>query len=546
MVSSKGRRLVYDVEANGFLNEVTKIWCFYFIDIDTNEGFLFHDFDGYCGYKGVDEVGKEYTIPTKVGSIRQGAVFAHKAKQLICHNQLGYDQFLIKKFFPKFKIRYNYPEIRDTLLESQVQWFDRRPVKGYKGIHGLAVWGARLGIRKPEIEDWSVFSPDKLNRCIEDVKINHLVANHLEEERGKIEFKCGINYNLALATEHEYRYWCTKQELNGALVDVDHMRKCVSFLDKELDKLRDILEPDLPPTIKFRGPKITQADMYKAMGITRKAERKRGTKKVNGELVPYELKEWNKPTTKWTNTKEGKLYGISTEDEVLVEPRFPKLKEARDFAKENYPLVKKFKYPSVKTISTEYDANTRKFFGDKLDSVEIIGSFTKIEITGSKMSQHDQVKLYLLGLGWRTDEWTFKKDENDNFVRADYGTEGVVKWPKVPYKGKQFVIKYGGGDKIPVTPKISDESLETLPEGLGDNINLYNAYSHRRKFIENPKDDTKGLINNIREDGRITCGLMTFGTTAGRALLLWVLPALKQIRNTFNCWNTLRGLQTTT
>lgn len=107
--------------------------------------------------------------------LKDGVDFLSKTEKLICHNQLGYDQFLIKKFYPDFKIRYDYPNIRDTLLESQVQWFDRTPVKGYKGIHGLAVWGARLGIRKPEIEDWSTFDIQKLNRCMEDVKINLLL-----------------------------------------------------------------------------------------------------------------------------------------------------------------------------------------------------------------------------------------------------------------------------------------------------------------------------------------------------------------------------------
>lgn len=517
MVSSKGRRLVFDAEANGFLNEATRIWCFYFIDIDTDEGFLFHDFEGYCGYTGEDDKGEEFTIPVKAGSLKDGARFAHQAKQLIAHNQIGYDQFLIKKFYPKYKIRYNYPEIRDTLLESQVQWFDRRPVKGYKGIHGLAVWGARLGIRKPEIEDWTTFDPLKLHRCIEDVKINQLTAEYLTEERQKIFDKCGLDFTQALEIEHEYRYWCTHQELNGALVDVPHMQRCLGILDEKLEELRKILEPQLPPSVKVKGGKITKQDLFKSLGIDKQVPVQYIIKEIAGVEKQYEVKDWFKPCTKWTNKKKGKLYGIVNKktEEILLEPQFKKVKEARDYAKEHFPDVKKFIFPNIETVSEEIDSNTKSHFGDKLDNIEIVGSFTKVELIPSRMSQHEKVKLYMLGLGWDTDEWTFEKDEKGGLVRAEIS--GVAKWPKIPYLGKQLKIKYKAGDKVPMTPKVSDDSLLTLPEGLGDNINLYNAYKHRRNFIQNPTKGDKGLLNNIREDGRITCGIMTFGTTAGRA-----------------------------
>lgn len=546
MLDSRNRTLVYDAEADGFLDEVTRIWCFYFVDFYTKEGFLFHDFDGMCGATGIDEVGEPFTIPKKAGSLKDGALFAHKAKSLIAHNQIGYDQFLIKKFYPKFKIRYNYPEIRDTMLESQVQWFDRPAVKGYKGIHGLAVWGARLGIRKPEIEDWKTFDIYKLNRCIKDVEINLEVAKKLETERTNIKEKCGIDFTEALETEHEYRYWCSYQEQNGALVDVPHMKSCIGILDKELEKYRSILEPQLPPTVSITSQKITKKELFELLGIKRKIPVEYVFKERNGETKQYEVKEWYKPTTKWLSTKKSKRYGISDHktQEVLEEKRFTKLKEARDFAKEHYPNIKKFSFPNVEVVDYEFNHHTKNHFGETLEEVEIVGNFSKVSIEDSRLSQHEKIKLYLLGIGWDTDEWTFETDEDDKPIRATMS--GRVVWPNRPFEGKQLVCDYKAGDKIPKTPKVSEDSFETLPEGVGEDIKKYNAYSHRRKFIENPKKDEKGLLNNIRKDGRITCGIMTFGTTAGRALLLWVLPALKQIRNTFNCWNTLRGLQTTT
>ena len=514
---SRERSLVFDAEADGLLDTVTKIWCFYFIDMETNEGFLYHDFEGYCGFEGVDDEGNPFTIPTKSGNLKQGAVFAHKAKQLICHNLLGYDQFLIKKFYPKYKIRYNYPEVRDTLLESQVQWFDRPSVKGYKGTHGLAVWGARLGIRKPEIEDWTTFDPMKLHRCIEDVKINKLTAEELSAESVTLKNKCNMDFTTALGIEHEYRYWCTKQELNGALVNVEHMERCIKTLDKELLKLKDILEPELPPTITLKGTRVTTNEALACIGTYKLRPEKYEFRERNGVSTSYIVKDWHKPVTKWTNTVKGKRYSVCNKvtGEELYPHAFGKIKEAREYAKENFPDVKKFIYPWVEHNTEEIDINTKKHFGDDLESLEIVGVFTKVSISTSRMSQHEKVKLYLLGLGWDTDEWTFKKDKDGSFVRADSG--GVVKWPEIKFEGKQLEMSYKGGERIPVTPQISEDSHLTIPDGLGGNIDKYNAYSHRRKFIANPTKDSKGLLNNIRPDGRITCGLQTFGTTAGRA-----------------------------
>ena len=60
-------------------------------------------------------------------------------------------------------------------------------------------------------------------------------------------------------------------------------------------------------------------------------------------------------------------------------------------------------------------------------------------------------------------------------------------------------------------------------DGIGRAIADYNTYSHRRRFFQNPSDTTKGLLNNVREDGRISCGVNTFSTATGRSShSLWV------------------------
>ena len=312
----------------------------------------------------------------------------------------------------------------------------------------------------------------------------------------------------------------SKQEANGALVNKEHMEECVKDLDVKLESLRKVIEPKLPPTVKVKSIKIDKQECHDLLntGKTVSLEYK---EKSNGDVISK--KDFFKPVTKWKNTKKSKLYGINSNEEVLVKPTFSKLKEARDYAKTNYPDTPKFKYPNIEVEIEEINRNTKDFFGDNLEKTEIIGCFTKISVVDSKLSQHEKVKLYLLGLGWDTDEWTFRKDPEGNFKRAEKATK--ILWPKVPFMGKQLKCKIDSNEVLVSTPKVNEKSFESLPEGVGEDIKQYNTFSHRRKFIANPTDFTKGLLHNIREDGRITCGIMTFGTTAGRSShSLWVNP----------------------
>jgi hypothetical protein len=534
MLCSKERILVFDAEANGLLHNVTKMYCIVAEDYETGERFLFHDYPEFNGVSGVDESGNSFTLPMRDGTLKAGVQFIHHAKQLICHNVAGYDLHLLKKFYPKFRIRYGYPEIRDTLLESQLSWYDRPMVKGYKGIHGLAVWGARIGIPKPEIEDWSFMDAAKLHRCLEDVSINTEVARRLDKEFEQHKKKRGADLTEAMRWEQEYRYFSTIQELNGALVDASHMERCVVELDVLIEELRVEIEPKLPPTLKIKAAKEEAHFVAKLVGAKTPPDRAPYTKIVKGELVAAFKKTMHKPTMKFQNVKKQKIYAVTLDGEQLIGHTFFKLKEAREWAKENHPDVKKgFKYPSKETETKVIDAHTKAHFAEEIESgTEILGPFTKVVFSPSKMSQHEKVKLLLVSLGWQTDEWTFKKDSNDQFVRADMG--GETRWPSKPIKGFQLKEKYKKGDRVPVTPKITEDSFQWLPEGfegLGKKIKEYNTYVHRRGFIQNPKDDEKGLLNNIREDGRVSCGIMTFGTTAGRAAQYgWVnAPGVKAL-----------------
>jgi DNA polymerase III alpha subunit (gram-positive type) len=128
-------KYVFDVEANGLLNEATRIWCITLYSLDKSKTVTFTDeLDDYR-------------------SIEEALQIMSKAEQLIGHNIYAYDLPLLEKL-KSFKFT---GKILDTLLLSQLLNFDR-------GGHGLAQWGERFGIPKPKQEQWEFFEKAMLNR----------------------------------------------------------------------------------------------------------------------------------------------------------------------------------------------------------------------------------------------------------------------------------------------------------------------------------------------------------------------------------------------
>lgn len=520
--------LVFDVEANNLLHRVTKVWCICLINASTKEIELYHDRPDLNEVTVTDPYdGKTYVIPKRNGSLSAGARRLHNAGQsgkLVCHNVLGYDDALLKMFFPKYNVPLtNY---HDTLIQSKVQWFERKQPKGAKGTHGLQAWGVRAGIKKPDIQDWSYLDAFKLHRCIEDVKINLWAYEQLENEAKMAKEKIGLDFTKAMEIEHKYRYHKTQQELRGAYVDKEHMLACIDELDKLTTILRDEIEPELPPSIKVKAVKIDRKTLMEIFGRSNPRNLPEEEEIIikDGKALLRIHKNFYKPVMSFTKTIRTKDYSamfISKDsDEVLLQSKetFEKLKLARDWTKEQdvTSLGKgKWVYPAVESVKTELNSHTCEWFGVTPDSKMVEGVHTRIEWNTSKLSQSAVVKRYLISLGWEPTEWNAKKDADGQFIRAEQDT--VVYWPEGAHKDKQIHLEVKKGEAYPSSPKLTEDSFESLPEGIGRKIANYNTYTHRRSFISNPDDTTKGLLNQVREDGRLPCGVNCFGTATGRS-----------------------------
>ena len=140
--------LVFDIETDDL--NATKIWCIVCQDIDTRKVYKF----------GPDK-------------IEAGLDLLKEAKTLIGHNIIGFDIPVIKNLYDVDLLS---KKIVDTLVLSRLY----NPVRD--GGHSLETWGFRLKFPKVDFQEFETYSPEMLEYCVNDVKLNSLVHDALNKE----------------------------------------------------------------------------------------------------------------------------------------------------------------------------------------------------------------------------------------------------------------------------------------------------------------------------------------------------------------------------
>ena len=166
--------LVFDLETNGLLHDLTRIHCIsiYHSDLDEIESFN-------------DEKNNQY-------SITEGISRLESADWIIGHNIIGFDLPCIRKLYGYFKLN---AQVLDTLILSRlfhpnlldIDW--KRKDKGLNkhmplqlyGRHSLEAWGHRLSEYKGEFgktTDWQEWSPEMQMYCEQDVAVTKRLCDH--------------------------------------------------------------------------------------------------------------------------------------------------------------------------------------------------------------------------------------------------------------------------------------------------------------------------------------------------------------------------------
>lgn len=373
-------KLVCDIEADGLYEEATEIHCAVFKDADTGRVWKFRKRDSIVA-------------------------MLEKCDYLIMHHGIGYDSPLIKKLF-----NYEYKgKIFDTVLMSRelcknisvpdkMKEDYKEAGKKLDGPHSLAAWGYRLGRGKVEHEDWSVFSPEMMHRCAEDVEITHLLYNYLVDKKlDKTVFPA-----RSIWLTMEFMSYISRQEKHGWRLDVKRCERGVQRLEKWvrwIDAAIDKFVPVLP---------LEKEDRVDEDGYS------------EGFQNPY--------------TKAGK-----------------------------------------------FNANLQKWIdksGIDWEEGVVGGAFCRINFRKVNLNSNDELKSWLLDMGWQPEEYNYSKKEKDS-----------------------------DGNPLRLSPKLSaDDSFIGVDGKVGRILCRRVQCNHRRSNIE-------GWINRVRPDGRLESRISGFADT---------------------------------
>ena len=163
--------LIFDLETNGLLYNVTTIHCLAIHDTETGKTLAYND-------------------TGNADPVVRGIQRLEDASCIVGHNIVGYDLPVIRKLFPWFDTP---PTVVDTLLLSRLYHpnmmeLDKKhnwksmPLKLY-GRHNLESYGHRLNDAKGEFgkdADWSDWSQEMQDYCIQDVNLTTKVWKHFQ------------------------------------------------------------------------------------------------------------------------------------------------------------------------------------------------------------------------------------------------------------------------------------------------------------------------------------------------------------------------------
>lgn len=204
-------KVICDIEANGLTPD--KIWCCVCKDIDTGEITIFRD-----------------------GDADEAREFFNQCEKVIGHNIIGYDAIWLNKLW---KVGLKLDKIIDTLVLSRL-------ANSFRAGHSLRDWGEKLGVYKDHHDDWSQWSQEMEDYCVQDVEVTEAVYNQLKKElRG-----CSKD---AVDLEHWSQAVLEQQRMKGFKLDVDLALTTKAAIDREYLEIIGKLQQVFPPRKVITG-----------------------------------------------------------------------------------------------------------------------------------------------------------------------------------------------------------------------------------------------------------------------------------------------------
>lgn len=219
--------LVFDLEADGLLDTLTKIHCLHIGDSATGIITRYDKQDVASGLKALEE-----------------------ADAICGHNIIGYDIPALQKVFKKFKPA---GKVYDTLLWARLAYPDLSTVDigsiksgrlppNMRGRYSLKAFGYRLGVLKgdfnDESTDWSEWTQGMSDYCVQDVEVTLALLSKLQSKEiatDPLELEMKVAQIIQLQVE------------NGFGFDRAKAIKLYSTLAARREEIKEILVQVFPP-----------------------------------------------------------------------------------------------------------------------------------------------------------------------------------------------------------------------------------------------------------------------------------------------------------
>ena len=284
-------RLIFDIETNGLLDELDRVWCAVVTSTYTGS-------------------------TTRYGPANVAQLTDHldAADELIGQNIKRFDLPALKKVYgwePRPEVK-----ITDTATNASALWPKITPLKWPSkdpdkkwdwGFHSLRAWGERLGVLKGDYgdsTDWQEYTPEMLDYCERDVEVTSALYAYLLD--------VGLS-QIAQDLERDFAYEIGLLMDNGVWIDQPALKALIKELDLERVRLEELCVPLMPPVLTEQETPEFYLDPQtgcfgRTVGLIDKAFRAR--------LV--------KTGKEWVDPEDGTAYPTKAEASKLLKARSTK------------------------------------------------------------------------------------------------------------------------------------------------------------------------------------------------------------------------------
>lgn len=210
------RKYIYlDIETDGL--NATKIWCAVAQNLGTGEVYRL------VGHTSITKFIQE----------------APRDTIWVGHNFISFDGPTLNRLIGA---NIDLGRVVDTLVLSYL--YDAN----MPGGHSLKAWGERLKDLKGIYDDWTKFTPEMLEYCVQDVALGVRVFRALTGRMSKRGYS-----ERSVRLEHEIRVIIDEQQSNGWFFNVPEAEALAARLRDEEGRLGDSVHQLFPPALKMAG-----------------------------------------------------------------------------------------------------------------------------------------------------------------------------------------------------------------------------------------------------------------------------------------------------